>query len=185
MNDSEIIALYWQRSETALEATEKKYGKLCRHIAMNILQNSEDAEECVNDTYLGAWNAIPPQKPAVLSAYLCRIARNCALKKYHYNNSKKRNAQVEISLTELENCLAQTTESAYACETEIAAKAISKFLRTLNYENRNVFMRRYWFFDSVSDIADRFSISESKVKSILFRTRGKLKKFLMKEGIEI
>lgn len=185
MNDSEIIALYWERSEAALEATEKKYGKLCRHIAMNILQNSEDAEECVNDTYLGAWNAIPPQKPAVLSAYLCRIARNCALKKYYYNNSKKRNAQVEISLTELENCLVQTTEGAYPFETEIAAKAISKFLRTLNCESRNVFMRRYWFFDSVSDIADRFSISESKVKSILFRTRGKLKKFLMKEGIEI
>lgn len=185
MNDSEIIALYWQRSETAVKETEKKYGKLCRHIAMNILQNSEDAEECVNDTYLGAWNSIPPQRPTVLSAYLCRIARNCALNKYHYNNSKKRSAQVEISLTELENCILKAPDIAQACETEQLAKALSCFLRTLSYESRNVFMRKYWFFDSVSDIANRFLISESKVKSILFRTRGKLKEFLMKEGIEI
>ncbi len=185
MSDSEIIALYWERSEAALEETEKKYGRLCRHIAMNILQSTEDAEECVNDTYLGAWNAIPPQKPAVLSAYLCRIARNCALKKYDYNNSKKRSARIEISLTELEDCLVQPANNVCPGEAELTAKAISKFLRTLSYESRTVFMRRYWFFDSVSDIASRFSISESKIKSILFRTRGKLKVFLMKEGIEI
>ncbi len=185
MNDSELIALYWQRSEAALEETEKKYGRLCRHIAMNILRSTEDAEECVNDTYLGAWNSIPPQKPAVFSAYLCKIARNCALKRYDYNNSKKRSAQVEISLTELEDCLVQPVNDVCPCEMELTAKAISKFLRTLSYESRNVFMRRYWFFDSISDIASRFSITESKVKSILFRTRGKLKVFLMKEGIEI
>lgn len=185
MKDSDIIALYWERSETAIEETEKKYGKLCKHIAMNILQNSEDVDECVNDTYLGAWNSIPPQKPTVFSAYLCRIARNCALKKYHYNHSKKRNVQVEIPLSELEDCIFQTSDDVNPIEMDIAAKAISAFLRTLNYENRNVFMRRYWFFDSVSDIAKRFSISESKVKSILFRIRGKLRDYLMKEGIEL
>lgn len=185
MKDSEIIELYWKRSETAVKETEKQYGKLCRHIAMNILQNSEDADECVNDTYLGAWNSIPPQKPAVLSAYLCRITRNSALKRYHYNHSQKRSAQVEISLTELEDCIPQTAGEAYPCELEHTAKVISDFLRGLNYESRIVFMRKYWFFDSVSDIALRFSISESKVKSILFRTRGKLKDFLMKEGIEL
>ncbi|WMJ84079.1 RNA polymerase sigma factor [Oscillospiraceae bacterium LTW-04] len=185
MNDREIIALYWERSEAAVEETEKKYGKLCRHIAMNILQNSQDVEECINDTFLGTWNSIPPQKPAVLSAYICRIARNCALKKYHYNNSKKRNKQIEISFTELEDCISQNASEENSCETELLAKAISTFLRTLSYENRTIFMRKYWFFDSISDIANRFSMSESKVKSILFRTRGKLKEFLMKEGINI
>jgi RNA polymerase sigma-70 factor (ECF subfamily) len=185
LNDREIIALYWERSESAVEETEKKYGKLCRHIAMNILQNSQDVEECINDTFLGAWNSIPPQKPAVLSAYICRIARNCALKKFHYNNSKKRNAQLEISLAELEDCISQNDGEVHPGETELLAKAISTFLRTLSYENRAIFMRKYWFFDSVSDIADRFAISESKVKSILFRIRGKLKDFLMKEGIDI
>ena len=185
MNDSEIIALYWGRSEAALEETEKKYGKLCKRIAMNILQNSQDVDECINDTYLGAWNSIPPQRPAVLSAYLCRITRNSALKKYHYNNSKKRCTQVEISLTEIEDCISLVEGEAHLYETEFVAKAISTFLRTLNYESRNIFMRKYWFFDSVSDIANRFSISESKVKSILFRTRSKLKDFLMKEEISI
>lgn len=185
MNDSEIIALYWRRSETALEQTEKKYGKLCRHIAMNILQNAQDADECVNDTYLGAWNAMPPQKPAVLSAYLCKITRNCALKKYYYNISAKRNVQMSVSLSELEDCMVSTTKATDHCEMEELVKAINAFLRTQNYESRTVFMRKYWFFDSISSIAKRFSISESKVKSILFRTRGKLKDYLAKEGINI
>ncbi len=185
MKDSDIIALYWDRSETAIEETEKKYGKLCKHIAMNILQDTEDVGESVNDTYLGVWNSIPPHRPAVFSAFLCRIARNCALKKYHYNHSKKRNVQVEVSLSELEECLFHAADGVNAVEKEIAAKAISAFLRTMSYENRNVFMRRYWFFDSVSEIAKRFAISESKVKSILFRTRGKLRDYLKKEGIEI
>lgn len=185
MTDNEIVELYWQRSETAIKETEIKYGKLCRHIAMNILKNSEDADECVNDTYLGAWNAIPPQKPTVFSAYLCRITRNIALKKYGYSNAKKRSMQVEISLTELEDCVFGAKDIPYQFEAEHVAEVISDFLRTLSYENRNVFMRRYWFYDSISDISSRFAISESKVKSMLFRTRSKLKDYLMKEGIEL
>lgn len=185
MDDSGIVELYWQRSEAAIKETEIKYGKLCRRIAMNILQNSEDADECVNDTYLGAWNAIPPQKPIVLSSYLCKITRNNALKKYEYYHAKKRNIQVEISLTELEDCVSGIKDVQYQFEAEHIAKVISDFLRTLNYDNQNVFMRRYWFYDSVSDIASRFAISESKVKSMLFRTRSKLKNCLKKEGIEL
>ena len=183
LNDSQIIALFFERSERAIEETAKKYDKICRHIATNILKDSQDVEECVNDTYLGAWNAIPPHEPSVLSAYLCKIARNCALKRYQYNHMQKRNADVSVSINELEDCLAQPNSN--HIETELLSQAIGAFLQTLSFENRTIFMRRYWFFDSIEDIATRFSMSESKVKSSLFRTRNKLKEHLMKEGFSI
>lgn len=182
MEDEKIVELFWNRSETAIEETDKKYYRLCKQIALNILSCNEDAEECVNDTYFGVWNSIPIQKPRVFSAYICRITRNIALKKFYYNTAQKRNSKLEISLTELEDCIigGENVEQQY--EAEILAKSISKFLRTLNYEQKNIFLRRYWFCDSITDISIRFNISNTKVKSILFRVRSKLKTYLEKEG---
>lgn len=177
--------MFWERSESAIRETDIKYGKLCRHIAMNIVQNIEDVEECINDTYLGAWNAMPQQRPEFLSAFFCRIARNLALKKYEYNSAKKRNAELEISLSELNDCISSGSSVESEYEVMHIAKIISDLLRTLSYENRNVFLRRYWYYDSITDIAGLFGMSESKVKSCLFRTRNKLKEYFEKEGIII
>ena len=147
--------------------------------------NHEDAEECVNDTYFGAWNAIPPARPKVLCAFITRITRNLALKKIEYNTAQKRNPEVEVSLTELDDCISGVENVEQQYEAEILAKHISEFLRSQDYESRNVFIRRYWFYDSICDIAALFFMSESKVKSMLFRTRNKLKTHLIKEGFTI
>lgn len=185
MDDSAIVDLYWKRSEQAIKETEIKYGKLCMHLAKNILLNLEDAEECVNDTYLGAWNAMPPAKPKVLCAFITRITRNLALKKVEYNTAKKRNPEVEVSLMELDDCISGVENVEHQYDVKILAVNISDFLRAQDYLNRNVFIRRYWFYDSISEIAAQFSMSESRVKSMLFRVRLKLKNYLIKEGFEI
>lgn len=177
--------MYWKRSEAAIQETRSKYGKLCERIAANILSNKEDVEECINDAYLGAWNAIPPEKPDHLSSYLCRITRNIALKKYSYNKAQKRDREREVPLMELEECLSDARGVEQHCETEHLAKVISGFLRALDWESRNVFLRRYWFYDPVAEIADRFAMSESKVKSMLFRTRKKLRICMEKEGVSL
>jgi RNA polymerase sigma-70 factor (ECF subfamily) len=185
MDDKQIIDLYMARSEDAIKETDTKYGKLCRRLAINILSNKEDAEECVNDTYLGTWNAIPPQLPLSLCAFICRITRNLALKKYEYLSAKRRNPEVNISLTELEDCVSGADTVEDAIENERIGKAISDFLRTLDDTSKNVFLRRYWFYDSIPVIAEQFSISDSKTTSMLFRTRKKLQVYLKKEGIEL
>lgn len=185
MEDSKIIDLYWERSESAIKETQLKYGKLCNHIAMNVLHNIENVEECVNDTYLGAWNAMPSQRPNILSAFLCRITRNIALKKYEYNHAQKRNPEIEASFTELDDCITSSENVEEQYEAIYIAKLVSQFLRTLSYENRNIFLRRYWYFDSISEIANCFQYSESKVKSMLFRIRMKLKEQLEKEGVTL
>ena len=180
MDDSQILALYFIRDEAAISETETKYGRLCTHIARNILDNPEDAEECVQDTYLALWDAIPPAQPENFSAFVCRIARNLSLKKLEYRSAAKRNAEICIPLSELEAILpAPNTES------EELGSLISTFLRTEKELPRKIFLRRYWFFDSVSEIAGQFSCSENKVKSILFRTRNRLRNYLKKEGIEV
>lgn len=184
IDDQRIIELYSERNEAALKETEFKYGRLCYSIAYNILGNSEDAEECVNDTLLSVWNAIPPTMPENLKAYICRIAGNTALKKLEYNSAEKRSSNAVIYLTELEEIIPDNRSPGDITE-ENLSELISSFLRSQKPEIRKVFIRRYWFFDSVSDIAARFSYSESKVKSMLFHTRNKLKKFLMKEGIDL
>lgn len=185
MDDSRIIDLYWERSENAIQETDIKYGKLCLHLAKNILLNFEEAEECVNDTYFGAWNAMPPAKPKVLCAFITRITRNLALKKIEYSTAQKRNPEVVVSLTELDDCISDIENVERQYEVEVLARHISDFLRAQTYVSRNVFIRRYWFYDSICDIASRFSMSESKVKSMLFRTRNKLKTYLVKEGFDI
>lgn len=185
MNDNSIIDLYWNRSETAIQETQLKYGQLCKTIALNILHNNEDSDECVNDTYLAVWNAIPPSRPNHLSSFLGKITRNIALNKYDYYTADKRNSTLTLILSELEESIPSTYDvhSHYgAAET---SRLISKFLRSYNQINRIMFIRRYWFSDSISDIAEQFGMSESKVKSTLFRIRKKLKRYLEKEGVTI
>ncbi|MFB7813647.1 RNA polymerase sigma factor [Paenibacillus chitinolyticus] len=185
MEDKEIIQLYLARNERAIEETAKKYKHYCVRIALNILSSVEDAEECVNDTFLGAWRAIPPKSPAKLSSFLGRITRNIALDKYDYHTAKKRSKEFETILDELNDCLSSSDNVESRYEEEQMAEAISQFLKTLNEDHRNIFVRRYWYSDSMSDIASRFSISESKAKSVLFRTRKKLQTYLKKEGYSV
>lgn len=186
MDDDKIVDLYWERSERAIIETDLKYGHLCKSIANNILANEEDAKECVNDAYFGAWNAMPVQRPKKLMPFLGRIIRNISLDRYDYNNAQKRSKNLEIILSELEDCLSRpgdNTESKYE-EGEIA-RAISNYLRTIAKINRNIFIRRYWYSEPVKQIAAGYEMSESKVKSLLLRERKKLKKYLEKEGIII
>lgn len=182
VDDKQIIELYWQRSENALQETSNKYGKLCLHLARNMLWNLEDAKECVNDTYLVAWNIIPPEKPNNLCAFILKITRNLILKKIEYNTAQKRKPEVEITLSEIDNLISGKENTEHKFEAEELAKSISIFLRTQDSINRNVFIRKYWFYDSIADISNQFLISESKVKSMLFRTRNNLKEYLIKEG---
>ncbi|MBQ6945143.1 MAG: sigma-70 family RNA polymerase sigma factor [Ruminococcus sp.] len=184
MEDQQIIDLYFDRNEQAITETNVKYGKLCHSIAYNILSNREDSEECVNDTYIGVWNAIPPTRPDNLMAFVCRIARNLSLKRLEYLKREKRSADVILSLDELSAVL---PDERYAPDVsdEDVGRLISQFLRTQKEDVRNVFIRKYYFFDSVKEIAERYSFTESKVKNMLFYTRNKLKDYLIKEGVEI
>ncbi len=184
MDDQQIIDLYFDRNEQAITETDVKYGKLCHSIAYNILSNREDSEECVNDTYIGVWNAIPPTRPDNLMAFVCRIARNLSLKRLEYLKREKRSADVILSLDELSAVL---PDERYAPDVsdEDVGRLISQFLRTQKEDVRNVFIRKYYFFDSVKEIAERYSFTESKVKNMLFYTRNKLKDYLIKEGVEI
>ncbi|URN95860.1 MAG: sigma-70 family RNA polymerase sigma factor [Candidatus Pristimantibacillus lignocellulolyticus] len=185
MEDQGIVHLYLQRSQQALLETKNKYGAYCKAIARNILSNYSDIEECENDTYLAAWNAIPPNMPRKFSVFLGRIARNIALDKYGYNTAKKRNREFEVILTELEECLASpnTVETEY--EAGEIAHLINHFLYTIDEQTRNLFIRRYWYSDSIKNISKMFNMSNSKVKSTLFRTRNKLRDYLLKEGINL
>lgn len=182
MDDQTIIDLFWKRSELAIAETEKKYGELCKNIIYRIVLNSQDAEECVNDTYYGLWTSIPPASPTVFSAFIAKIARNTAMKRITYRNARKRAAGVSVSFEELENCVSSHHNVEKELDAQLLAQCLERFLQETDYESRNIFLRRYWFFDSISDIARRFSMTESKVKSNLFRTRKNLKKFLAKEG---
>lgn len=190
MDDREIIALYWERSDEAILETSRKYSRYCHSISFNILGNHEDAEECVNDTYLRAWNSIPPNRPNHLSAYLGRITRNLSFDKYRRRTAEKRGlGQAALALSELEDCLPGSANVARmveeASEEKILIEAINSFLEGLPLESRMVFMRRYWHVSSIQEIARSFHMSESKVKSILFRTRKKLKAHLEEEGIAL
>ena len=183
MNDLDIIELYFARDEMAIRETEIKYGRLCHGIAFNILGNNEDSEECVNDTYLGVWNAIPPARPSSFIAFISRIARNLSLKRLESQSRQKRAQCVVVSIDELAEVL--TDESFGSASDGDIGRLISIFLRGEKEEVRNVFIRKYYFFDSVADIAARYSFTESKVKNMLHHTRAKLKEFLIKEGVEL
>ena len=184
MNDLNIIELFFARNEEAIKQTDIKYGKLCRSVAYNILNNNEDSEECVNDTYIGLWNAIPPTRPNNFMAFVCRITRNLSLKRLESMTRQKRLQPILVSLDELTEVLSDEGISDGVSDENIG-KLISDFLRKERGEIRNVFIRKYYFFDSVGDIAKRYNLTESKVKNMLYHTRIKLKKHLIKEGIQI
>jgi len=183
LEDNEIIQLYWDRSEEAVSETDRKYKALCMHIAGNILSDRSDSEECLNDTYLAAWNAIPSDRPKFFPAFLCRIMRNIALKRYEYNSAAKRCPEVKLSLDELDECIPSDENVERICDAKELGRLISDFLREQSEKNRVVFIRRYWYYDSVREIAERYAFSENAVKQILFRMREKLKVFLAEEGL--
>lgn len=184
MNDSQIVALYWARDEQAIAETRVKYGQYCYAIAYNILHHNEDAEESVNDTYLDAWNAIPPHKPAILSTFLGKITRRISLDRLRRNNAEKRGGgQVALSLDELMECVPDGKSIDDHLCAEALSKHIDSFLRSLPSAQRSVFICRYWFFDPIADIAKQFGYTESKVKTMLYRTLKKLRKYLEKEEI--
>lgn len=185
LEDGKIIELFLARAEQAIVELSAKYGTACRRIARNILKNDLDAEECVNDTYLAAWNTIPPQKPDPLRTYIFRIVRNIAIAKYHANTSEKRNSYYDVVLEELENCLPTSTTVEQEISTKELSRQIDRFLSTLDEENQVMFVRRYWYSDSISDIAKRFKMSNNNVSVRLSRIRDKLKIYLRKEGFEL
>ena len=184
MEDTKIIDLFWARQETAIVETDRKYGNYCRSIAMHILSNQEDTEECVNDTWMKAWECMPPQRPDILSAFLGKITRNLSISRYRMTHAKKRGSgEMDLLLNELEECLPSAQSVEQEVESRETAQAINRFLYGIERESRNIFIRRYFYADSVKEIAERFEISESKVKSQLFRMRNRLKEHLEKEGI--
>ena len=182
MEDQQIVDLYWQRNEKALSQTQKKYGKYCHHIAFAILYSSEDAEECVNDTLLRAWSAIPPARPGRLSTFLGKITRNLAIDRLDKNTAQKRSGPVEIVLDELSECIPDT-DAENPTDKIALSDAINSFLASLDREARVMFMQRYWYSCPIKSIAREMEKSESSVKVTLMRTRNKFKEHLMKEGI--
>lgn len=184
MDDNQIIALYWARSETAIAETAKKYGSYCHQIAWHILCNREDSEECVNDTWLRTWEAIPPTRPERLSAFLGKITRNLALQRYEkYNAAKRGSGQVSLALHELEGCIPGKGDVEKIIDEMALTEILNDFLAELSPDSRRIFVRRYWHLHSVKEIAEEYRLSESKVKVTLFRTRRKLRQLLEKEGV--
>jgi RNA polymerase sigma-70 factor (ECF subfamily) len=184
MTDKEIIALYFKRSESAIEETQRQYASYCSAIAMNILHDKQDAEECIADTFLAAWNAIPPEQPRVLASFLAIITRNLALNKYKSRNVQKRSGDnTDLLLSELALCVPSDTDVESEVDAKELARIIDQFLITLRKDDRVFFVRRYWHTDSVPSIAKRFSVGESKVKMSLHRTRKKFKTYLEERGI--
>ena len=184
MEDREIIALFWSRAETAIQACREKYGGYCRAIAARILSSPEDTEECLSDTWLGAWNAIPPQKPGCLRLFLGRITRNLALDRYTYRRAEKRNSDFDAVLEELSQCVGGGSAEA-DFDAALLGEAISRYLAACKREQRQVFLRRYWYGDSIQEIAASFHFTQSKVKSMLHRTRQGLREFLREEGFSL
>ena len=181
MDDQKIVDLYWARDEDAILHTQRKYGGSCLTIANNILNNSQDAEECVNDSYLKVWNLIPPERPRSLFAFLSRIVRNISLDRYRFNRADKRSRHADVMFSELEECISD--ESLADVSEEGVVDALNRFLVTLDQETRLLFVRRYWYMDSNQTLAKTFSLSENVIRQRLFRAREKLKEFLEKEGI--
>ena len=183
MDDKKIIELFFARSEQAITEVKIKYGGLCHEISFNILRNESDVQECTNDVYLALWDTIPPAKPDPLAAYIARITRNQAIKRYHYNTAKQRNSIYDVALSELEDCI-PCRESVEDCmDTAELSQYIDAFLDSLPQKNRVIFVRRYFFSDSVSDIAKIMDLDARKVTLSLYRTREKLKKYLVKKGV--
>lgn len=186
MNDEQIVALYWERDEQAISVTRERYGTYLFSIAFQILADREDSEECENDTYLAAWNTMPPQRPNVLPAFLAKIVRNLSLKKWREKHAQKRGGgSAPLAFEELEDCIADDRSFREELDARKLAERINDFLRSLDEIERRVFVCRYFYGDPISDIAARFDFGESRVKTMLMRTRNKLRAYLEKEGVVI
>ena len=185
MQDDQIVALFFSRSEEAIRQLDVKYGRTCRTLSHNILGSWQDAEECVNDAYLGAWNTIPPQKPSPLLTYICKIVRNLSLRRLRDRSAIKRNAHFDIALQELEGCLPTTGTLEEQVDARELVQIVQQFLDSLPVENRVIFLRRYWFLDSYLEIARRVGLSEKAVSVRLVRIRQKLKIWLEENGVLI
>lgn len=184
MQDAKIIELYFARDENAIRETSSTYGGKLDRLSFRIMKNTEDAGECVNDTYLKAWNAMPPQKPTYLFAFLAKICRHLCFGKLDYQKAKKRNFDIIPLSDELLECVPDRL-SLVEPEQQVIGDILTAFLNNLSADNRLIFMRRYWFSDSISEISKHFDVTQSKVKTSLFRTRAKLKSFLESEDIAI
>ena len=184
MEDIEIVNLYWDRDEKAIVETQNKYGNYCFAIANNILHDQEDSEECVNDTYKGAWDSMPPHRPLILSTYLGKITRRLSLNVLRRKNAYKRgNGEIQVSFDEIAECIPDEKSLRDSLEEKYLSEMINDFLSELKESERKVFVCRYWYFESVEEIARRFGFGQSKVKMMLKRTRDKLRDYLLKEGV--
>ena len=183
MEDERIVALYWERSEQAIAETQIKYDRYLQKIAQNILNNMEDSRESVNDTYLAAWNSMPPHRPGILSAYLAKLTRRISIDRFRYRTRGKRVAsEYALSLSELSDCVSGGNTTEEIVNAKALADAIGVYLRLQSQEVQTAFLGRYYFLDPVKEIAAYLGMSESKVKSLLYRTRLGLKEYLEKEG---
>jgi len=184
MEDRDIVALFWQRSGDAIPAASGKYGGYCTAIAANILPDPRDAEECVNDTWLGAWNAMPEQRPSLLGAFLGRITRNLAFDRFRSRHAQKRGGgELPLVLEELAACVPASPSAAQAAEDAELERAVDGFLHTLPERDRDIFLRRYWYAEPLSEVAGRYGMKLNTVKSSLYRSREKLRAFLEQEGV--
>lgn len=183
MDDNTIIELFFSRSEQAIRELDDKYGKLCHSLSYNILHSRQDAEECVNDAYLGTWEAIPPARPNPLPAFLCKIVRNLSLTRYRANRAFKRSGDYTVALEELEDCLASPHTVEEAIEEQELVRLIEGFLENLSPKNRILLMRRYWFADSYGEIAERTGLSEKNVSVRLTRIRKQLRRYLIEREV--
>ena len=183
IDDEKIIEMFFERSEQGLRELDNKYGKICHNLSYNIVGNRQDAEECVNDAYLGAWNAIPPAQPNPLLAYLCKIVRNISLKIYYRKEAAKRSCHYTIAMEEIEACIADPNTVEAEIEVRELARIIESFLDTLTVENSVIFMRRYWFSDSCKDIAEFVGLTEKNISVRLTRIRQKMKEYLAEREV--
>ena len=185
MTDEQIVTLFFARCEEAVSCTDKMYGKRLLHLAENIVRSPQDAEECVNDAYLGAWNTIPPARPDPLLTYLCKIVRNTSLNNYYRKKAAKRSGRCAAAMEEIEACIASPDTVDAEIEARELARIIESFLDTLTAENRVIFMRRYWFCDSGRDIAEFVGLTEKNVSVRLSRIREKLREYLIERGVSV
>ncbi len=184
MEDRDIVALFWQRSGDAIPAASGKYGGYCAAIAANILPDRRDVEECLNDTWLGAWNAMPEQRPSLLGAFLGRITRNLAFDLFRAGKAKKRGGgELPLVLEELAGCIPSAPSAAQAAEDAELERAVNRFLRSLAERDRDIFLRRYWYAEPLAEVAGRYRLNLNTVKSSLYRSREKLRDFLEEEGV--
>ena len=185
MEDKQIVDLFWERSETAISETKKKYGRYCHYISYRILNNDSDAEEIVNDTYLKAWNTIPPKRPESLKTYVGMISRQLSLNRYEQEHTQKRSGHVALVIDELSECIPEQMSVGNLTDGIALKDLLNEFIWGLPELTRKIFVRRYWYAASIAEISEEYSMKESSVTVLLLRTRKKLKKHLSKEGFDV